>query len=77
MDPSGRGVSALADLPPSEDHPDNWRGAVQCVADAPPTYGDGPHACRGGDFWLLGDLELMERVRPAAEIIHFGPYQGR
>jgi hypothetical protein len=66
----------LDELLPLEDYADCWRGAVQCVADAPPSYGDGPHACRAGDFWLFGDLELMERVRPAAEKIHVVAYRG-
>ena len=46
------------------------------MADAPPTYGDGPHACRAGDFRLFGDPELLERVKPAAESMHFGPHLG-
>ena len=71
MDPA-----TLAELLPLEDFADNWRGCVQCVADAPPTYGDGPDASRAGDIWLFGDVELMERVKPAAEKIHFGPYRG-
>ena len=49
---------------------------MQCVADAPPSYGDGPHACRAGDFYLFGDVRLLERVTPAAGMIHFGPYRG-
>ena len=68
--------ATLDELLPLEEYADCWRGAVQCVADAPPSYGDGPHACRAGDFWLFGDVQLMERVRPAAERLHFGPYRG-
>jgi hypothetical protein len=63
-------------VPPSEEFADCWRGAVECVADPPPSWGDGLHACRAGDFRLFGDAELMERVRLAAESIHFGPYRG-
>ena len=63
-------------LPPSEDYADCWRGAVECVADPPASWGNGPHAWRAGDVRLFGDLELMERVKPAAEKIHFGPYRG-
>jgi hypothetical protein len=46
------------------------------LADAPPNYGDGPHACRAGDFWLFGDPELMERVKAAAEQINIEAYRG-
>ena len=68
--------ATLGELLPLEDYADCWRGAVQCVADAPPTYGVGPHACRAGDFWLFGDVELLARVRPAAEKIHIVAYRG-
>ena len=34
--------ATLGELLPLEDYGDCWRGAVQCVADAPPNYGDGP-----------------------------------
>jgi hypothetical protein len=62
--------------PPSEEFADCWRGAVECVADPPPSRGDGPHACRGGDFRLFGDVELTEKVKPVAELVHYGPYRG-
>jgi hypothetical protein len=45
------------------------------VAAPPPNYGDGPHACRAGEFRLFGDLELIERIRPTAEQTNFAPYR--
>jgi hypothetical protein len=68
--------ATLDELLPSEDYADCWRGAVECVADAPPAYGVGPHACGAGDCWLFGDVELLDKVRPVAEQVHFGPYRG-
>lgn len=69
------GEAAPPTAPPTEEYADCWRGAALCVADDPAAH-DGAHSCRAGDFYLFGDLELMERVRPAAERLHFGPWRG-
>ena len=63
------------DVVSEEEYADCWRGVVLCVAD-PLDTPEGPHYVRRGDFLLFGDLELIERVRPAAEQIRFGPYRG-
>ena len=53
-----------------------WRGLLLCVADPPAHPPDGDHGCHAGDFYLFGDVELLTKVRPAAEAVHFGPYRG-
>jgi hypothetical protein len=68
--------AALDSIRPAEDDAEHQRGVVLCVADAPDGE-DSPHACRAGDFRLFGDLTLIDRVRPAAEMIQFGPYRGK
>ena len=67
--------ATLGALPPSEEYADCWRGVVLCEPDQP-ALEDGPHALRAGDFRLFGDVDLLWKVRPAAEPVHFGPYRG-
>ena len=66
--------ATLGSLPPTEEYADCWRGVVLCEPDQP-ALEDGPHALRVGDFRLFGDVELLQKVRPAAETVHFGPYR--
>jgi hypothetical protein len=47
-----------------------------CVADPPAHALDRDHGCHAGDFYLFGDVEQMEKVRPLAQQIHFGPWRG-
>ena len=68
--------------PATEEYADCWRGVVLCGADWAALHPDeaarglGPHECLAGDFYLFGDVQLLERVRPAAEAVHFGPHRG-
>jgi hypothetical protein len=66
----------LTDLPPSEGYADCWRGLLLCEADPPAHPPDGDRGCRTGDFHPFRDVELLDKVRPAAEMVHFGPHRG-
>ena len=68
--------ATLDALTPSEEYADCWRGVVLCVADQRPEPTTGPHSRYAGDFYLFGDVELMEKVRPVAEGFHYGPWRG-
>jgi hypothetical protein len=57
-------------------HPADAAISVRCVAEPAPSWGDGPHAWRAGDFRLCRDIQLMEKVKPVAEMVHFGPHRG-
>ena len=63
-------------MPGTEKSADCLRGVVLCEADPPPGLPTGPHSCIAGDFRLFGDAELMEKVKPLAEQVHFGLYRG-
>ena len=63
-------------LRPEEECADCWRGMLLCVADPPEHAPGGDHGCHAGDFYLFGDVRLLERVRPAAEAVPFGRYLG-
>jgi hypothetical protein len=66
----------LGGLPPSEEFADDWRGVVLCEPDQP-GLPDGPHAERAGDFYLFGDVVLIERVKPEAARISLALHPGR
>ena len=69
-------LSRLDNLYPAEDYADCWRGMLLCMAEPATHTADGDHGCRAGDFYLFGDVQLLARVRQAAEQVHFGPYRG-
>jgi hypothetical protein len=69
-------VARLNDLRPEEEYADCWGGILLCQADPPPRALDGDHGCHAGDFVLFGDVELMEKVKPVAQQVHFGPWRG-
>jgi hypothetical protein len=69
-------LAALDGLRPEEEYADCWRGVLLCVADPPEHAPGGDHGCHAGDFYLFGDVGLLERVRRTAEMVDFGPYRG-
>lgn len=69
-------MARLNGLHPQEDYADCWGGMLLCVGGAPPLARDGDHACHAGDFYQFGDVELLARVRPVTEGIHFGHWRG-